>query len=129
MPRRRQQIHASLSNIHAYTHTAECTFSINSTPEGNLVIKTSQDSNLYVTECRVDIEYNPQIEDNGHHEIVDLNTHPTLFQELVRLKRYIDECEFIDTSLGEILSISFYNDESKSFLEFGNVLRVYFVLR
>ena len=129
MPRQRQHIYASMSNIHASTHTAECTFSIISTPEGKLVINTSQGRNLCVEECWVDIKYNPQIEVNGHHERVDLNAHPEVFQALLLLKGYIDECEFIDTSLGEILSISFDDDESKPFLEFRNVLRVYFALR
>ena len=124
--RQRQHIHGSMSNIHAYTETSECTFSINSTPDGHLVIKTSDGQYLPVQACSVYIEYNPPTELNGHHENVDLNTHPGLFQELMRLRNYIDECEFIDLKHTGLLVISFDEDDSKSFLEFRNVIKVNF---
>ena len=129
MPRQRQHIHASMDNIHALTHTGQCTFSIISTPDGKLVIKTSDGQYLPVQACSVYIKYNPLTEVNGHNESVDLNTRPEVFQELMRLRDYIGECEFTDTEHEGILLISFDDNDSKSFLEFRNVLKVIFSWR
>jgi hypothetical protein len=128
MPRQRQHIHASMDNILALTHTGQCTFSIISTPEGKLVIKTSDGQYLPVEACSVYIKYNPLTEVNGHNESVDLNN-PAVFQELMRLRHYIEECEFTDTHHEGILLISFDDNDSKSFLEFRNVLKVIFSWR
>jgi hypothetical protein len=130
MPRQRQHIQGALSNIRAFRQTLpSCTFSIISTPDGNLVIRTSDDLIYHVEECWAQIEYNELTGVNAHMEVIDVNRHPNLFQELLRLRRYIDECEFISTDHGMRLAISFHDEESKSFLEFRNVIRVYFVLR
>ena len=128
MPRQRRHIQGSISNILALTHAGQCTFSIISTPEGKLVIKTSDGQYLPVQACSVYIKYDPLTNVNGHYESVDLNN-PAVFQELMRLRDYIEECEFTDTQHEEMLLISFDDNDSKSFLEFRNVVNVIFSWR
>jgi hypothetical protein len=116
MPRQTPQIQGSLS----FNNSNQGHFSMIFANEGDVVIRKSDASLFHVQECYVFIEGDPLSKVTHPFQEIYLSMHPNLFQEFVRLKVYIDQCNFIERRL----EIDF--EEPKTFLGISNVVAVRF---